>query len=50
MKSGNFSLKHGALPDAIEVDSGKSAIAIAQEFNNAEIVESINQFLQGNNP
>ena len=45
-----FLLKHGALPDAIEVDTGKSAIAIAQEFNNAEIVESINQLLQGNKP
>ncbi len=45
-----FLLKHGALPDAIEAYSGKSVITIAREFNNAGIIESINQFLQGNNP
>ena len=45
-----FLLTRGALPDVIEAESGKSAITIAREFNNAEIIESINEFLLRNKP
>ncbi len=45
-----FLLTRGALPDVIEAESGKSAITIAGEFNNAEVIESINEFLLRNKP